>query len=292
MGTEVTAQILRGFLMGSADIVPGVSGGTVALVLGIYPRLVDAIATGARALGSLVRLDLRTAVRIAREIPWGFLIPLLGGIGLAVLTLAHVIDALLEEQPVRMAGAFFGLIVGSMIVVWRMLGRPDALRLAVLAGVAVVTFFVLGLRAGPVADPSTAIVLGAGMVAICAMILPGVSGSFLLVMLGMYDYVLDAVNERQIVVLIVFLIGAVVGLALFSNLLEWMLEHHERTVMAILIGLMVGSLRVLWPWPEGTAGTSIGTPSGDVVVPVLLAIACAALVAGLGLSAARRETPR
>lgn len=266
-------QILRGFLMGAADVVPGVSGGTVALVLGIYERLLDNIRSGAGVLSAAARGRVREAWSRLGRIEWIWLVSLLAGIGLAVVTLAHTIEVLLEEQPVRMAALFFGLVGGSVVVATRLLRRPAPVHGAVAALVGVAAFVFLGLRSGPVDDPSLLAYLGSGAVAICAMILPGVSGSFLLLMLGMYDNVLGAVTDRDLAVLGVFLVGCVVGLAAFSTLLHWLLARWHDLVMAALIGLMLGSLRVLWPWPEGTEGTTMSWPQDDVAVPVLIALA-------------------
>jgi putative membrane protein len=277
--------------MGSADVVPGVSGGTVALVLGIYQRLITAITDGSHALGHLVRLDVRGFWERLRAIDWAFLIPLLVGIGVAVVSLAGVITHLLETQPVRVAGAFFGLVLGSVVVAARLVQGWDTRRLVVLVAVGIATFLLLGLRSGPVADPALPVFFVAGAIAICAMILPGVSGSFLLLMLGMYDNVLSAVSDREIPVLAVFALGCVLGLALFSRVLHWGLVHHERTLLAALIGLMLGSLRVLWPWPDGVESPGVSWPEGDLVVPLLLAAAGAALVlavAGIGERARHR----
>lgn len=272
------SQIVRGFVMGTADVVPGVSGGTVALVLGIYPRLIAVISDGSHALGSLVRLDVRGFIAKLKALDWMFLIPLLVGIALAVVSLAGVIDHLLETQPVRMAALFFGLVGGSVVVAARLVQGWDARRLVTAAVVAVLAFFVLGQRSGPVQDPSLLMYLAAGSIAICAMILPGISGSFLLLMLGMYDNVLGAVTDRDLAVLAVFMVGCVVGLALFSRVLHWGLVHHERTLLAALIGLMLGSLRVLWPWPDGTDSTTLAAPAGDVVIPVVIAVVAFVLV--------------
>lgn len=271
--------------MGAADLVPGVSGGTVALVLGIYRRLITAVRTGAAALGSLIRLDFGGFLHHLRSVEWAFFLPLVAGVGTAVVALSHLIERLLEDYPLRMAGLFFGLVAGSIVVAWRLVERRDAPRLGVLAVVAVATFLLLGFSAGTVTDPSWWMFLGAGAIAICAMILPGVSGSFLLLMMGMYVPVLGAVNDRDLVMVGVFGLGAVVGLGVFSTLLHTLLDRYHDTVMAGLVGLMAGSLRVLWPWPEGTNGTSLAAPDGEVFFPVLLAVTGAVLV----LLVTRRE---
>ncbi len=280
--------------MGAADVVPGVSGGTVALVFGIYPTLVAQIRQGARALGQIPRLRFGAFVDELRRIDWWFLLPLLTGIGLALVSLASVISHFLHEEPVRTAAVFFGLVVGSLYTTVRLVHHWRGTNLTVAIMVAVLTFVMLGLGSGQVQDPTAAFVFIGGAIAICAMILPGISGSFLLLMLGLYQYVLDAVDTRDLAVLAVFGVGAVLGLALFSSLLSWALEWHEQRVLAGLIGLMVGSLRVLWPWPNGTGsaestnGAELAWPAGDVVWPIALAaIAAVAIVVVAKLAHAR-----
>lgn len=257
--------------MGSADVVPGVSGGTIALVLGIYERLIDTVSDGARALGSLVRLDFGGFVFGLKSVDWRFLLPLVIGIVVAVLTLSHTIGKLLEDHPLRMAAVFFGLVLGSILVTSREL-LPNGIRLTALVATAVMTFFLLGLGSGPVEDPALWVFFGSGAIAICAMILPGISGSFILLMMGMYHNVLGAVNARDWLSVGVFTVGTVVGLSLFSTLLSKMMHGHPQKVLAVLIGLMVGSLRVLWPWPNGTDGPQLATPAGDVLIPIALAV--------------------
>jgi putative membrane protein len=136
-------------------------------------------------------------------------------------------------------------------------------------------------------DPSLLVVFGSGALAICAMILPGISGSFILVMLGMYTEVLGAVNDRDFTVLIAFMLGCVVGLALFSTLLNWLLERYHRWVLAAMIGLMLGSTRVLWPWPNGTNTTTMTLPRDDVVIPFVIIVVGAAVVVIVDLLAVR-----
>jgi putative membrane protein len=288
--------------MGAADIVPGVSGGTVALVFGIYERLVHSIGMGARALGSVIRGRLRRAVTNLGEVDWWFLVPLGAGILTAVGLLSSVIESQLRERPEEMAGLFFGLVLGSIVVGWRLVRHRRPADLAIMAAVGVVAFVLLGLQSGPVADPPLLAYLGAGAITICAMILPGISGSFLLLMMGMYAAVLGAVHDTDLVPLGVFAVGAVIGLALFSTVLNWLLEHHHDLLLSSLLGLMVGSLRVLWPWPHGVgilsedqsesiSGTGLDWPASaaDGVVPVLAAVVAFALVVGVARLAARSD---
>jgi putative membrane protein len=283
--------------MGAADIVPGVSGGTIALVLRIYERLVESIRDGSSALAALIRFDGTAAKGWFGKVDWKLLLPLLLGILLAIATLAPLIETLLADHPVELAGAFMGLVAGSTVVAWQLMRNHDAGRVAVLVVVAVATFFLLGLKEGTsedtvsqLAEPALWAFFGAGAIAICAMILPGISGSFLLVVMGMYGPLLAAVNERDLIVLIVFAVGAILGLAVFSQLLSWALRHHHDTVIAGLIGLMVGSVRVLWPWPGGVDSTALGSPDGSEVAVVVLALAGFALVMLIDL-ASRRLVP-
>ncbi len=264
-------NVVRGFLMGSADIVPGVSGGTVALVLGIYERLVHNIRTAAGGLALLLRGRLGEARRRFGKVEWPFLVLLVIGIGIALLSLAALIENLLEKEPQATAAAFFGLVAGSITIAWRLVHRWDPGRLAVLAAMAAAAFVLLGLRSDKIAEPVLWMFFGAGVVAIVAMILPGISGSFILLMIGMYEAVLAAVNNRDLAILAVFIAGAVIGLAAFSTLLDRLLRNHHDTMMAALIGLMTGSLRVLWPWPDGTDTARLARPE-DWVVPLLTAI--------------------
>jgi putative membrane protein len=176
-----------------------------------------------------------------------------------------------------------------------MLDRVDGVSVALMVGIGAAMFLLLGLRSDTeVADDAAEVVTRAwwvfflvGAVAICAMILPGISGSFILVMLGMYTEVLGAVNDRDFAALGAFMAGCVVGLALFSTLLNWLLERYHRWVLAAMIGLMLGSTRVLWPWPNGTNTTTMTLPRGDVVVPLLIIAAGAAVVVIVDLVAVR-----
>ena len=280
------AQVARGFAMGTADIVPGVSGGTVALVLGIYDRLIRNIRIGARGLKQLLTGNISGLKQTLRDIEWLWLIALLVGILAAVATLSSVLEQLLDEQTIAMAGLFFGLVIGTLWIAWHLLDRVDAATIGIILGVSIGLFLLLGLRADTevaegteeiVTQPLWAFAL-AGAIAICAMILPGISGSFILVMLGMYAEVLGAVNDRDFASLGAFVIGCIVGLALFSTLLNWLLEHYHNYVIAAMIGLMLGSMRVLWPWPNGTFTTKLEAPSGDVALPIALAFVGAAVV--------------
>jgi putative membrane protein len=276
----IAATYAGGFLMGSADIVPGVSGGTVALVLGFYERLVTNIRQGARALSLLVRGDVAGFVAALRAVEWSFLAPLLLGILTAIAVLARGLEHLLETQPVALSAAFAGLIVGSVVVSYTELRERSARIHAILAASAVATFLLLGLRGGSIDDPSLPVVFAGGALAVCAMILPGISGSFILLMIGLYESVLGAVSDLDVLVVAVFAGGAVVGLGSFSTFLNWLLVRYREIVLAVLIGLMAGSLRVLWPWPVGEDGvgtTALGAPVASEV-PLAAGLALVGLV--------------
>lgn len=273
------AQLVRGVAMGTADIVPGVSGGTVALVTGIYERLIRNVHAGAQVLKVLLQGRLDELGTRLRAVEWMWLVSLLVGILAAVAVLSSVLSRLLDEQPVRTSALFLGLVAGAIVVAWRMLGRLDAATVGVLAVSAVALFLVLGLRSATESDADKVVTQPlwvfflAGAIAICAMILPGISGSLILVMLGMYSEVLGAVTERDLPALGATALGCIVGLALFSTLLNWLLANHHDLVIAAMVGLMLGSMRVLWPWPGGTATTELSAPSGDVLVPLAIALA-------------------
>ena len=291
---EIPWSVIRGYLMGAADIVPGVSGGTIALVLGIYERLVASVRSGSSALGAFLRLDFSGGVAWLKKVEWGFILPLGAGIGLAILSLSHLLERLLRDHAVLMAALFLGLVAGSALIVWRLLTVRDVRRIVIIVAVTVVVFVVLGLRedtssesAAQIANPEAWAFFLSGSIAICAMILPGISGSFILVMLGMYGPVLSAVTDRDLLSLAVFGVGAVIGLALFSQILHRALRDHYNSVMAALIGLMLGSLRVLWPWPRGVDSTALEAP--DEAVAAAIGVAILAFVVVMAIDALGRR---
>lgn len=290
-------HLVIGFLMGSAEVVPGVSGGTVALVGGIYTRLIDAVRDGVNLALALARGRFDEGVRRFRRLDWALLIPLLISMAVAVLSLARVIDHYLETQPVPISGLFLGLVLGSVPVAFRLIRRVDAGAVLTAVGVGVALFVLLGLREETVGEagdtagaPLWAYPLAAS-VAICAWILPGVSGSLMLVMMGMYSHVFGAINDGDLPPLILFAVGAAIGLALFSKLLAWLLERHHDRMVAAMIGLMLGSVRVLWPWPGGVESSGLEAPRDDVGIPLLLAVVGFAVVLLFGRLGGVKEEP-
>jgi putative membrane protein len=236
---------LRGMLMGAADIVPGVSGGTMAFITGIYDRLLAAIA--AFDLGLLPLLRRRDWRGTWRHVDGSFLLLLVGGILLSVFSLARLITFWLETQPLLLWSFFFGLILASALLLLRRVSDwhlPATLGLSLGAALAAL----LGLVPALSLPPVLASFFFAGFVAICAMILPGISGSFILVLLGMYAPVLEAIETLRLPALLLFAVGAGLGLLLFSRLLHYLLVSHHGSTLATLTGFLVGSLLVVWPW--------------------------------------------
>ncbi len=236
---------LRGLLMGAADIVPGVSGGTMAFITGIYDTLLASIrAVDLEFLRRVLRFDIAGAWA---HVNGGFLLALLAGIATSVLSLARLIGWILEHHPVPLWAFFFGLILASALVLLQQVSRwKFTLVCSLLAG----TVVALAIALSPtVAFPAgLAGVFLAGFLAICAMILPGISGSFILVLLGMYSVVLTAIRQFDLVFIAVFAFGAGCGLMCFSRLLHWLLHRFHQATMALLTGFLVGSLAVVWPW--------------------------------------------
>lgn len=261
---EYLGLAARGFAMGCADIVPGVSGGTMAFILGIYEELVMSIRAGARRpfWRALLRLDVLKALDAVNA---RFLAAVLAGIAVAVLTLASWLEWILKNHPVLIWSFFFGLVLASIVTVRKRIYSWNAALFGALAVGAVGAYFVVG--AVPVQTPESAWFLFlSGMLAICAMILPGISGSFILVLLGKYQFVLAAVNQRDVVSLAVLGTGAVVGIVTFAQILAWLFKRYHDVTIAILIGLMAGSLRKIWPWKETVA--SIIDRHGEILPTV------------------------
>ena len=259
---------LKGFCMGAADVVPGVSGGTMAFILGIYEKLIRDI----RAFDwSLLKMLLSGRFREAEaSVPWRFLAAVLIGIFTAIFSLARMISWLLENQPILIWSFFFGLILASVVTVGKKFQSwKTAYLFWILAGT-LGAYWLVGLV--PMTTPNAAWYLFlSGAIAICAMILPGISGSFILVLLGKYQYVLDAVNNRDIATLAIVAAGAAVGLILFSRLLNWLFRRHHDLTIAILCGLMIGSLRKVWPWKEISSVTDAaghGAVAAGNILPV------------------------
>ncbi|MDG1485984.1 MAG: DUF368 domain-containing protein [Porticoccaceae bacterium] len=252
---------LKGLAMGAADVVPGVSGGTIAFISGIYIELINSIKSlNIKALKVLRHQGLAAAWQ---HINGNFLAVLLAGVFTSLFSLAQVMQYLLARYPLPLWSFFTGLIVGSVIYLLRQ--HPPSL--AVDKGL-----FVLGiaLAYGLSIAPATALegdhttMFFAGTIALCAMILPGISGSFILVLLGLYPVFIGAIANVQLDILLVFGSGGILGLMAFSRLLSWLLDNYQTMVIALMCGFLVGSLNIIWPWKLVTE--SVLSHSGKTIV--------------------------
>lgn len=270
---SLVRYVLYGILMGGADVIPGVSGGTMALIVGIYERLVHALSDAVSFGLAMVRLDFDAARTHWAAVPWGLIIPLLAGIGLAIVVGAKIIPGLMAAYPAEMRGLFLGLVAASLLIPARRIERVTALRLGIGLACAVSAFLLTGLPALSVPDPSRLRIFGSAAVAICAMILPGVSGAFLLEALGVYTPTLEAINTFAWGDLLTFAMGAAVGLGTFAKLLDVLLTHRHDATMAALVGLIAGALRALWPYVGPERALRGPGPDDPIVMVVVLALA-------------------
>ncbi len=250
---------VKGMCMGAADTVPGVSGGTIALITGIYEDLLAAVkSANARVIGRLAVLDIKTALA---ELHIRFLLSLFLGIGVAVVTLARIMNYLLHHHPQLTWSLFFGLIAASIWVVGKKIDRWHAGTVVTFLIGAAAAFQVVHLV--PATTPETLwFIFLSGFIAICAMILPGLSGAFILLILGKYEFItatlknpFDPVNAG---IILVFVAGCGLGLAGFSRILKYLLDAYHNLTLAFLTGLMVGSMRKIWPWKETLEAKMVG----------------------------------
>ena len=239
--------ILKGCAMGAADVVPGVSGGTIAFIAGIYEELVDSIKSiNLHALKLLFTLKLKA---FWQQINGSFLFSILLGIGISIFSLAKLMTWLLEHYPIQIWSFFFGLIIASTVLVAKEIQRWHAGTVIALIIGAAVAYVITILSPSETPNAWWFIILS-GAIAICAMILPGISGAFILLLMGKYAYILGAVSDLQFGILLLFAFGAVTGIVSFSHLLSWLLKKHHTATVATLTGFMVGSLNKVWPWKE------------------------------------------
>jgi putative membrane protein len=252
---------LKGIAMGAADVVPGVSGGTIAFISGIYQELIDSInGINLSLLKTLKKEGLKATWKQANA---SFLFSLIIGIGISVLTFSKIITHLLTSEPIMVWSFFFGLIIASILLIWKQITKWEIVSIVALIVGVVLTYYITIAR--PVSSPdSYPYLFLSGFIAIIAMILPGISGAFILLLMGSYETVIGTINQfREGIIqmnmqllstammkLGVFAIGAIIGLKSFSKILHWMFERHKNTTLALLIGFMIGSLNKVWPWKE------------------------------------------
>ncbi len=283
---------IRGLLMGGADIIPGVSGGTIALIVNVYERLIASISELVSFGLSAVRANWAEAHDHWRTADWGLLLPLGAGIVTALIGGARIIPGLMERYPAHMLALFFGLVAASLVIPWRRIDRVRPLLVGIALVAALGAFFFVGLPQVNAAAPSLPRVFGSAAVAICAMILPGVSGAFLLEVLGIYTPTLNAVNQVDVAYIATFVAGAATGLAAFAKLLDFLLSRYHDATMAALIGLIAGALRALWPYTgpnDAPRWPAAGEPVGTVIAIGLLGFIA---VIGLIWWGARRTQTR
>ncbi len=238
---------LKGMAMGAADVVPGVSGGTIAFISGIYEELI----------GSLNNINFSLLKNLKNEgfkstwkkVNGPFLLALLSGVFVSIISLAKGVEWLLENHPILLWSFFFGLVLASIIYIGKQIKiKPsDYILFLAMAVGAVVAYLITTLNPAETSDTNLFLFF-AGALAICAMILPGISGSFILVIIGAYGPVLEALNSRNLKMILIFGAGAVVGLLSFSKLLKWFFEKYNRLTLAVITGFMIGSMNKIWPW--------------------------------------------
>ncbi|WP_193103459.1 DUF368 domain-containing protein [Brachybacterium sp. FME24] len=286
--TNLGGNLLRGALIGVVETIPGVSGGTVALVTGIYDDLIDSghhlTAAARRLITGPERL--RGMREELRAVSWTLVIPVVIGMAAAVLLLAGPVSRLVDTYPQAMRALFFGLVAGSVLVPVRLSGGgwkvPEFLRFAlgVCAGILFTSLPTAAL------EPSPWIIAPAAAIAICALVLPGVSGSFILLSLGLYQPTLQAVDERDLRYIAWFGLWACVGLVVIVKLMRRLLTRHHRATMVVLAGVMIGALRSLWPWQDATG--TLTAPGATWPILLLIAVLGVAVVQLLVLVESRK----
>lgn len=238
---------LKGIAMGSADVVPGVSGGTIAFITGIYEKLLDSIKSiDLEALNLLKSFELKA---FWEHVNGTFLVVLFAGIATSIVSLAKVITHYLENYPIQVWSFFFGLIVVSALVILREIKKWNlGVVIAMIIGVAIAYFITATTPAETPDEPWFMFIAGA--VAICAMILPGISGSFILLLFGKYEYVMSAIKDFRIADLIFLGLGCIVGILSFARLVSWLFKKFHNLTVGLLSGFMIGSLNKVWPWKD------------------------------------------
>ncbi|NAS11366.1 DUF368 domain-containing protein [Poritiphilus flavus] len=252
---------LKGMAMGAADVVPGVSGGTIAFISGIYEELISSINNINLGLFKVLKNEGFKAAW--KKLNGNFLLALFSGIAISVVSLAKLISWLLENQAILLWAFFFGLVVASVYFVGKSIEKWSLSAVIMLLVGAGIAYYITTL---PVSENTESLpfLFLSGALAVCAMILPGISGAFILVLLGSYKTILDAVHERDITVVVTVAVGAVFGLLSFARLLKWMFKNYRNPTLALLTGFILGSLNKIWPWKKVLETKTFG----DKVVPV------------------------
>ena len=239
---------LKGITMGAADVVPGVSGGTIAFISGIYDELLSSINAFNLDLFNIFKNE--GFKKVWEKVNGNFLVALFSGILISIVSLAKMLSWLLENKPIFIWSFFFGLVLASIIFVIRQIKIWDIKSIiSLIVGISL-AYFITQISPTVNSNPSKIYLFFSGAIAICAMILPGISGSFVLVLLGVYAFVLDSVHQFKIGVILTVFLGAIVGLLSFSKFLKYLLDRYRDLTLAILVGFIIGSLNKIWPWKE------------------------------------------
>lgn len=239
---------IKGLAMGVADVVPGVSGGTIAFISGIYDELIDSIDSINLTNIKLLKTDGITA--FFKAVNGQFLISLFLGIGISVLSLARLFKYLLETKPILVWAFFFGLVLASIVFIAKQIKKWNILAVILLLIGIGIAYYITIIPAIGSASNSPLFLIFAGALAICAMILPGISGAFILLLLGAYKPTIDAINNHEYKNIAYLAIGAIVGLLSFAKVLKWLFKNYKNATLAILTGFVIGSLNKIWPWKE------------------------------------------
>ncbi|MCK4562322.1 MAG: DUF368 domain-containing protein [Flavobacteriaceae bacterium] len=239
---------LKGIAMGAADIVPGVSGGTIAFISGIYEELLNSISSINFEIFKILKSE---GINSAwKSINGNFLLSLVLGIGISVASLAKLISWLLAHKPVLLWSFFFGLVLASVLYIGKQITRWNTVVIITFVLGAVLAYWITTLQPLMSENTSPLFLFLAGALAVCAMILPGISGAFILVLLGAYKPVLEAVHNQNFKIIAVIGFGAIIGLLTFSRVLKWLFHHYKNLTLAVLTGFVLGSLNKIWPWKK------------------------------------------
>ena len=245
---EYVVISLKGVSMGAADVVPGVSGGTIAFISGIYEELLNSISS---FNFSLIKSCKDEGVKYVWEkVNGNFLLALFLGVFISILSLAKLIESLLINYPILIWSFFFGLVLASIIYIGKQIKKWDVSTFFLLISGMILAYYITTLNPMVSENSSPWFLFLAGMIAVSAMILPGISGSFILVLLGAYKPILNALNTKDFFTIVVFLMGAVIGLLSFSRILKWLFSTYKNYTLALLTGFIIGSLNKIWPWKE------------------------------------------
>lgn len=275
---RILYSAIRGMLIGVAEIMPGISGGTIALITGVYETIITSaghVLSGLRALAT----DRGRAREEFARADWAIIVPLVLGMVPAVLIAARVLAPVVEQHPVPTFGLFLGMTATAIIVPISMTSQRWTLRQVLLAlAVAAAVFVLVGLPPGEL-EPVWPVVFAAAAVAVCALVLPGTSGAFILLTFGLYEPTLAALNARDVGYVAVFLAGAFTGFALFIKGLQWLLQHRRQITLVILTGVVCGAVRALWPWQNDQRDLLV--PDEQIALTVIMVLLGAAVVLGL-----------